>query len=440
MYLGPHHFQAQSRYFEDSLSFAADTLWFQCHGLSGCALDPDAIANGTVSLLHARGIFPDGLAFQMPECDRLPAPLPVAGILPPTRESVTIHLTVPVRREGGRNCMLAGSANGDARFLAENRFVQDECTGVDERPVNLGRKNLRLAAEDQLSPDLVSLPLGRILRDGSGRYIYDPRFIPPCTRINASTALMLLVRRLIDILEEKSASLGRSPEDVSSGNAYSARDLAGFWLLHAVNAGLAPLRHLWTSKRGHPEELYLELSRLAGALCTFSLDSQPRSLPAYDHDNLTDCFERLDRHIRSHLEIMLPTNCLQIPLQPVGGYFWQGDVSDQRTLGRAQWIFAIRSNVSEPELIGKTPQLVKVCSSRFVPELVKRALPGLVLTHMPVPPPAISRQVETQYFSVSRTGPCWEHIVQTRQVGIYVPGDLPAPELSLQVILEESEG
>src|SRR5262249_24059454 len=158
------------------------------------------------------------------------------------------------------NCMLAGSANGDARFLAENRFVQDECTGVDERPVNLGRKNLRLAAEDQLSPDLVSLPLGRVLRDGSGRYIYDPRFIPPCTRINASTALMLLVRRLIDILEEKSASLGRSPEDVSSGNAYSARDLAGFWLLHAVNAGLAPLRHLWTSKRGHPEELYLELS------------------------------------------------------------------------------------------------------------------------------------------------------------------------------------
>jgi len=49
---------------------------------------------------------------------------------------------------------------------------------------------------------------------------------------------------------------------------------------------------------------------------------------------------------------------------------------------------------------------------------------------------AVARRVESQYFSVSRVGPCWDHIVQTRRVGIYIPGDIPNPEIELLVILE----
>jgi len=74
MYLGPHHFQAQSRYFEDSILFATSSLWHCNYGLSVYAMDPEALTNGTVSVLHARGIFPDGLQFHMPESDPLPEP------------------------------------------------------------------------------------------------------------------------------------------------------------------------------------------------------------------------------------------------------------------------------------------------------------------------------------------------------------------------------
>jgi type VI secretion system protein ImpJ len=48
----------------------------------------------------------------------------------------------------------------------------------------------------------------------------------------------------------------------------------------------------------------------------------------------------------------------------------------------------------------------------------------------------VARRVESQYFAVSRAGPCWDHIVQTRRVGIYIPGDIPDPEIELLVILE----
>ena len=117
-------------------------------------------------------------------------------------------------------------------------------------------------------------------------------------------------------------------------------------------------------------------------------------------------------------------------------YFWEGEITDQRVLGRSRWVFAIHSNVGEADLIARTPQLVKVCSALFVPELVKRALPGLPMTHLPVPPPAISSRVETQYFGLTKAGPCWDHLVQTRKVGVYVPGDMPDPEIELLVVLD----
>jgi type VI secretion system protein ImpJ len=435
MYLGPHHFQVQSRYFEDSTQFATSSLWFAPYGVAGCELDGDALQNGTVSVLHARGIFPDGLAFDMPGCDPLPAARGVADLFPATRDSVTVLLAIPQRSPHGRNTIISAEETARARYVATTCAIHDENTGVDERPVSLGRKNVTLLLDTEPADGLTTLPIARIMRDTSGHFVFDPVFIPPCLQISASESLMLMLRRLIEILEEKSAAMSRAPGGASFAE-FASREIASFWLLHAVNSGLSPLRHLWIAKRGHPEELYLELTRLAGALCTFAMDSHPRDIPLYDHDRLDETFRALDQHIRRHLETIVPTNCVEIALQPGEKYFYEGDIQDQRCLNRSRWILAVRAAAGEVEIITRTPQLVKVCSSAFVPQLVRRALPGLAMTHLPTPPPAVSARVDFQYFSLSKGGPCWDHIMQTRRVGVYVPGDLPEVELSLLVVLE----
>jgi type VI secretion system protein ImpJ len=434
MYLGPHHFQVQSRYFEDSIQFATSSLWFAAYGLAGLEVDAEALHNGTVNLLHARGIFPDGLIFNMPESDALPEPRAIADLFPPTRDGITVLLAIPPRKPNGFNCALEPEAITEARFVAESRLLHDENTGVDERSVRLGRKNLRLLMDTEPAGDLLTLPVARVVRDGTGHFVYDANFVPPVVQISASVRLMLLVQRLIEILDEKSVSISRGAG--KGGMEFSTREIANFWLLHAVNSALAPLRHQIVTKRGHPEELFLELSRLGGALCTFSLDSHPRNLPLYDHRNLSECFGKLDAHIRAHLETIVPTNCISIPLKAAGDYFYEGEVTDQRCLNRSRWVLAVRANLGEAELMTKVPQLIKVCTPPFVRELVKRALPGMALTHLAVPPAAISTQVETQYYGISRTGPCWDHLVQTRRVGVYVPGELPSPEVEILVVLD----
>jgi type VI secretion system protein ImpJ len=248
---------------------------------------------------------------------------------------------------------------------------------------------------------------------------------------------MHILKRLIEILDDKSASLSKgSAAAARTWAEYSTRDVAQFWLLHTVNSALAPLREMYTGKHVHPETLYVQMLHLAGALCTFAIESHPRDLPLYNHRDLGGCFGALDHHIRVHLETVVPTNVISIPLQKSANYFYDGEITDQRCLDRARWILSIRCAAGEVDIISKTPQLIKACSKLFVPKLVERALPGMGLTHLPTPPSSISAQVDAQYFSINRSGPCWEHIVQTRQVGIYVPGELPDPELELLVILE----
>jgi type VI secretion system protein ImpJ len=438
MYLAPHHFQAQNRYFEDAVHFATASLWKYGYGFSACQLDTDALRNGTVTLVHARGMFDDGLPFDIPGCDAIPEPRNIAGLFPATADHLTVCLAIPRWLPDGQNCKLESGPDAGTRYSGVVEMLHDENTGRDEKPVQLGHKNIRLVLESEADDDLLTLPLARVVRDGAGHFAFDPAFVPPTLRLSASPRLTDMLQRLVEILEDKSASVSQEQQQ-SAGKfqaGMSARHVSQFWFLHAINSSLTPLRHLLLSKHGHPEELFREMSRLAGALCTFGLKTHPRTLPTYNHRDPGPGFDALDDHIRRHLEIVVPSQAILIPLKPVERYFYEGEIKDQRCFARSRWILGVHSRVSEAELIAKVPQLVKVCSSKFVPELVKRALAGLTLTHLEVPPSAVSAKVESQYFTISRGGPCWEHIMQTRGVGVYVPGELPSPEMELVVLLE----
>jgi len=438
MHLGPHHFQAQNRYFEDLIEFAAGALHFAPFGLIGVTWNQEGLYNGILELTHARGFLPDGLPFLMPEAEPLPESRFISDLISPVATRVTIYLALREYETGGRNCDLSGAADGAAvRFSAEIRSVPDETTGLDARPVRLGRKNFRLLLENEVQPGYTAMPIGRVMRDGAGHLVLDPDFIPPALSVQASPRLMAMTDRLIDILEEKSATIaaGRRAPGVASG-FYGAQELARFWFLHAVNSALPQLRHLARTKRAHPEELFLAMSRLAGALCTFALNAHPRDLPSYKHLALEESFGALDGQIRAHLETVLPSNSLVIPLELSTECFYEGEVRDGRCFHKARWILGVRSPMAEAELISLTPILVKVCSRAFIERLVAESRPAMRLTHLPVPPPGVAARVDMQYFSISLEGGCWVHLQQTRRVGVYVPAEIPQAELELTVVLD----
>jgi len=439
MHLAQHHFQAQNRYFESSIQFAISHLFFKPYGVAGFELDSEALMNGTVSLLHARGVMPDGLAFHFPDGDPVPAARHIRDLFLPTQDSHLLLLTIPPFRADHVNCAIdPGDRDGPARYVAETSLLFDETTGRDEKPVDLGRKNFRLMLDTELEEDLISLPLARICRDGTGHFMYDPEYIPPCLQIGASPHLMELLRRLVEKLETKSEAMAKERrEEHSSVAEYAAHDVAGFWLSHTIHASLATLRHHLSVRRSRPDELYAELARLAGGLCTFSLDAHPRNIPLYDHEHLEECFSALERHIRSHLEIIIPKNRVSIPLRQERSFLHVGEVTDARCFGPSQWVLGVRSSsASEEELVAEVPKQVKVCSGKYIVRIVKEERDGLPLEHLAFAPPSVVPRIGSHYFLMKKTGPCWKAIEDGGDVGIYVPEDLPDVELEFIVVLE----
>jgi type VI secretion system protein ImpJ len=438
MHLAQHHFQTQSRYFEDSVRFALAQLYYKPYGVTACELDANAIANGVVSLVHAQGVMPDGLAFYMPDSDPIPDARDIRGVFSPTHDSHLVMLTVPPFVQNGANCEQPRSANGQSpRFRLETRSVRDDTTGRDDHVVELGRKNFRLILDSERREGDVALAIARIHRDGAGKFAYDPAFIPPCLHLAASESLMTMLVRLVQMLDAKTDELSRARQ--ASGRAFAefaAHEVATFWIQHTVNAGVAALRHHLLARDSHPERLFADMSRLAGALCTFSLDAHPRDLPLYDHDDLGACFESLEQRIRASLGVIIPSNCVRVPLKRDAEYLFSGTITDRQCFGRSRWLLGLRSSASDATIIGRAPQLVKVCSKRFTVELVRRARSGLTVEHVPVPPVAVSPRADTHYFALGRAGPCWADLSDTGEIGVYVPDTFPEADVELLIVLE----
>jgi hypothetical protein len=54
-------------------------------------------------------------------------------------------------------------------------------------------------------------------------------------------------------------------------------------------------------------------------------------------------------------------------------------------------------------------------------ELVKRSMPGMPLAHLVAPPSAISPRADTNYFTLAQETVCWDQVVKTRELGVYLP-------------------
>jgi type VI secretion system protein ImpJ len=437
MQLGPHHFQTQSRYFEDTLWFLNSNLRQEPWGFLHFSIDTEALRNGLAILNFASGILPDGLIFDLPDCDSVPDPAQLSGLFASTDSEIILHLAIPPRLDQGLDCDLGGGPS--ARYGAVQRTLRDDSVGQGENSVSFARKNLALLSQAQLTDHTVSFPIARVFRDGTGGFACDPDFIPPCLRISACESLVLLLHRLVQAIDEKIAStrnmrLGSGRFELGT----SALDVANYWFLHALCSTLPALRHHLQDRRSHPEEVYRDLVRLAGALSTFALESARDEIPQYRHRDLTSTFRELDSLIRRYLEIVAPSNSVTLQFSKADNYIYAAEVKDERCLRRARWIFGIRSSLTDSLILRQTPKLIKVCSAEGVAKLVQRALPGLELMHLPVPPAALHAQADMHYFSISLSGACWQHILQTKQVGVYLPGDLGDASFELTIITETS--
>jgi len=444
MFLTPQHFQTQEHFFESNLNFRFAASQFANWGVVELKIDTEALENGQLRLAKGLGIMPDGETFEIPGADEMLPSRSVVEHFPPSRESLDVFLAIPENRPHARNVTIKANGHADpsegplgSRYLAETRMFTDENTGNEEKPVQVARRTFRLLFEDENRDGFSTLRIAQVIRNAAGVPILNPQFIAPCLNLSSSYYLTTILRRQIEILATKSATLSGPRRQRGKLVAdYSASETAHFWLLHTVNSYLPELKHLWRVRQGHPESAYVAMLRLAGALSTFSLEARPENLPDYDHNNLGRCFTMLDEKIRELMETVIPSKFVPIPLAPRDKFVWSGTVTEDQYFRNSQFFLAVSAKMGIDDLIRKVPQLVKVSAPDEIQNLKQNFMPGLTLRHAAVPPAAIPTKLDNQYFTLNQAGPLWDAIMLSRQIAVHAPGDIVDPKMEIVIVLE----
>jgi type VI secretion system protein ImpJ len=444
MFLTPQQFQTQDQFFEDALQFRWAASQFANWGVTELEIDSESLGNGLFRLATCSGIMPDGEQFEMPDTDELPASRSVTEHFPPTRDSLDVFLAIPEIRSRARNVSipLAGESESSGvppgtRYLAETRLFTDQNTGAEEKPVQVARRTFRLLFGDEYRDGFTALRIAQVTRNAAGIPMVNPRFVAPCLNLGSSNYLSMLLRRQIEILAAKSATLSGPRRQRGKITAeFSPSETANFWLLHTVNSYLPELKHIWKVRKGHPEAAYVSMLRLAGALSTFSLEAHPENLPDYDHNDLGRSFTLLDQNIRDLMETVIPSKFVSVALEVKDRFVWGGTVTEDQHFRDSQFYLAVSAKIGVDDIIRKVPQLVKVSAQDDIQRLIRNALPGLPLRHIPVPPSAIPIKLDNQYFALNQGGELWNAMTLSRQIAVHVPGEIVEPKMELLIVLE----
>lgn len=437
--LSPQHLQAQDRFFEETLRFQLDALAFRSWGFTELQLDGAALSDGLFSISRGSAIFPDGLLVEMPSSDPLPPSRALDDCFRDGRSRCAFYLTVPQSREGGINIGLQRTGVS-TRYSSELLMLRDESNSQSERPVSLARKNLQILAEGESLEGSVALPLAVVERTEAGTFRLDAKTVAPMLNVKSSEYLNGVLRSLLQLLVARNGQLAGARRQKNQSLAdFGSADIANFWLLYTINTHLPAFHHFFEASQLHPEILFSHMAALAGSLTTFSNSIQPRDLPRYDHEHQGQSFGLLDSLLRELLETVVPSNFVALPLKPLRDSIYATSIDKDAYFENSRFYLAISADLRDADLITRVPQLAKLCSSSYVEQLVRQALPGLRLVHVPSPPKAIPVKLRYQYFSIERTGPVWESVTRGRNLAVYLPGEVPNPTMELIILLPAAE-
>ena len=435
LFLTPQLFQQADRYRDSQLHFRVKPLTAFYWGLTDLEVDRDGLENGFFTLYRCSGVWPDGLPVQIPDEDAAPQARSFKALFAPSAESLDVYLAIPARHPDAVNVRVDINGGGRTpRYQLELLRVTDETVEGNECEIPVASKNLEILFSGESLDDKIWIKIAELGRTAAGTAVLrDASYIAPCVSVAASVTLMSILHRVLEMLAAKSGALSQQRRHITE---FGSSDMANFWLLHTVNSYVPMLAHFFNVPNRHPEQLYLVLAQIVGELSTFALQADPRDVPRYDHENLFKTFDELEKKIRFLLDTIIPSKYVIIPLEKTPELFYVGHILDDRLLKTAQFYLATNAQVPANRLIEDVPAKAKISSPDEVGMLIGRAVPGVSVTHEPIPPSAIPVKPNYKYFHLHTQGRWWDVICTSRSVALYLPDEFPDLKAELVAVKE----
>jgi type VI secretion system protein ImpJ len=436
--LCPQQFQQQARWEAWANESLAHLSLVHPWGVQALAFDPQALRLGKLKATQVRLRMPDGTLIDTDHVDRLPPALELARLLSDEIQDATLLLALPLEQGNGNNCLFEGTrADRPTRYRQDWRQVQD--IYADEvQSIGVLEHALSLRLDSDENADYLTCPIARLLRDGQGAWSLDPVYVPPLLSFAAHPGLLTQLDNLLTQLAAKRQRLmGMRRESNQRMADFAVADVSLFWLLNALNTYQPVLADLKAHPARHPEQVYLELVKLAGGLLTFSLEHDIDKIPAYRHEHLESVFAPLMRTISTLLEASLPSRVIALELEERGANRWQVTLNDARLCERdaADFYLSVRCRLPAVQLQNQFPRLCKAGTPDDVDQLINAALDGIPLQSLSHVPAAIPLRLENQYFALDLGHAKGQAMLAAGVCAFYVPSTLADVKLELFAVL-----
>ena len=430
MFLNPQHFQQHERYVENYVNRKCTALGVYGWGVHEFTVDSELLKLGKISIVAARGVFPDGTPFDFPHHDEPPPVLEV----PVNTHDAIVHLAVPVRRPGAVDVVPKDDSQALARYYSAKVDLRDvTIDGGDTVPVDVGKLRLRLLLD---SDDLSGYASIGVLRIAEARedknVLLDDQYIPTCLDCSASSRLSAFLIEMIGLLHHRGESIaGRLADTQRGGTA----EVADYMLLQLVNR-LEPLaNHLNQIQGLHPLTLFTESVQMVGELSTFTAkNKRPPTFPPYLHDNLQATFAPVMTSLRQCLTLVYEQTAIALSLQEKKYGIRVAQIPDRTLLSSAMFVLAARAEMPENLLRSHLPAQLKIGPVEHIRQLVTVGMPGIPLKSLAVAPRQIPFHAGYSYFELERNTPLWKELQTTGGVAFHVGGDFPGLELEFWAI------
>lgn len=431
MFLQPQHFQQHDRWLQQQAQARFHATASYGWGYTALTLDSAALTLGKIAIQEAKGVLPDGLAFDIPGQDAAP---PAFDVPPDARDELVV-LVITLQRAGVAETDAEGDATSmPARYFAAEVDVGDSnVTGQRPAPVQVGRANLRIMLARDAGDGVCALGLARIVeRRADNKVTLDTTYIPPTLHAPANEVLASHLRELHGLLHQRGEALAAR---LAQPGRAGVGEIADFLLLECINRQEPLFAQLRQTSLLHPRDLYLIGVSLAGDLGTFGERRRPPPLPAYVHDDPARCFKPLMDALRQSLSMVLEQTALPIELQDRKYGLRVAIIPDVELQRTAQFVLAVASQLPGDALRARFPTQVKIGTVERIRDLVQLQLPGVSIRPLPVAPRQIPYHAGFNYFELETQGNAmWKQLESSGGLAMHIAGDFPGLELEFWAI------
>lgn len=430
LFLRPQHFQQHDRYVERFVEGRSAALRSNSWGFTEIQIERDLLAIGKLGLKYARGVFPDGTPFSMPDDEPLPSPLELTAQV----RDKAVSLAIALRKEGNRESDRRDVVDGVVRYKTrdvDTRDVAGESNAMHSLEVACLRSKLLLA--DEPHEDYATIPMAHILECRADRMVVlDDRFIPTVLNARQTANLSTFMTEVQGLLHQRGDAL--AARAVASGRSGSA-EIADFLMLQAVNRYEPLVAHWAGSTLVHPEDFYRLCLEIIGDLSTLTTESRrPPKLPAYQHTNLRATWEPVMAAMRACFAVVLKQNAVQIPLEKKRFNISVGVVADRALFDDAAFILAARADVAAESIRRDFPAQVTLASVEKIAKLVNEHLPGIPIQPLSVAPRQIPFHAGLTYFELDRASPLFRELKSGGGIALHVPDSFPGLAMEMWAI------